>query len=289
MATEEEYNIAMSKPLPLNKDHMVLYARAITPGVSLCFICVAYNTPTLLAANICDQLNEVMCGLIENHFNVCFITGDMAKSNSSYFRDECAIPASLFIPKEVLESLGLEGSFKIAFWHPVSQKIVFIIADPPHCLKRVGSALENYDMVYENQPVMMSMLHDMFLAINETQGGVVALQYFRKLKECHFKGSSYDAMNVKQSAQVMSNTMVKAIDRVCRNPAEYPMEKSPPPAFDRTTMYSKVHELCKHMNCFFDLCNSKDPESNQPIVQIGKHNPDKYGKEFLKILAWFND
>lgn len=143
MATEEEYNIAMSKPLPLNKDHMVLYARAITPGVSLCFICVAYNTPTLLAANICDQLNEVMCGLIENHFNVCFITGDMAKSNSSYFRDECAIPASLFIPKEVLESLGLEGSFKIAFWHPVSQKIVFIIADPPHCLKRVGSALKN--------------------------------------------------------------------------------------------------------------------------------------------------
>lgn len=116
--------------------------------------------------------------------------------------------------------------------------------------------------MYENQPVMMSMLHDMFLAINETQGGVVALQYFRKLKERHFKGSSYDAMNVKQSAQVMSNTMVKAIDRVCRNPAEYPMEKSPPPGFDHTTMYSKVRELCKHMNCFFDLCNSKDPESN---------------------------
>jgi hypothetical protein len=43
------------------------------------------------------------------------------------------------------------------------------------------------------------------------------------------------------------------------------------------------------MNHFFDVCNSKDPESNQPIIQIRKHNADKYGKEFLKILAWFNN
>lgn len=79
------------------------------------------------------------------------------------------------------------------------------------------------------------------------QGGVTALQYFWKLKESHFKGTNYDAMNMKHSAQVMSNTMVKAIDKVCENLDEYPMEKCPP-GIDRVALYSKVHQLCKHMN-----------------------------------------
>jgi len=118
--------------------------------------------------------------------------------------------------------------------------------------------------------------------------GDTALQYFRKLSERHFKGNNYDAMDVKRSAQVMSNTMVKAIDRVCDLPGEYPMEKCPP-GFDRTAMYSKVRQLCKHMNHFFDLCNSKNPDTNQAILVIGKHNAEKYAKEFLEVLGWFNE
>ncbi len=286
-ATEEEYETSMAEQLPLNKEHMVFYARAVKPGVSLCFICAAYNLTTIVAADVRNQVNEVMRALIEEHFNVRFITGDMASRNASYFRDESNIPASSFIPKDVRESCGLEGDYLIAFRHPVTKKIVFVIADPPHCLKRVGAALENRDMEFENHPVKISMLHDVFITINDVQGGVSALQYFRKLKERHFKGNNFDAMSVKRSAQVMSNTMVKAIDRVCDHADEYPMEKCPP-GYDRTALYSMVRQLCVHMNRFIDLCNLKDLVSNQAIVQIGKHNADKYAKEFLKILAWFN-
>ena len=53
----------------------------------------------------------------------------------------------------------------------------------------------------------MQMLHDTFEAINTKQGNEVSLQYFHKLLEQHFKGNNYDAMDVKQSAQVLSDTM----------------------------------------------------------------------------------
>jgi hypothetical protein len=76
----------------------------------------------------------------------------MASSNASYFWDESNIPASSFILKDVLESFGLEGDYLIAFRHPVTKKIVFVIADPPHCLKRVRAALKNRDMEFENHP-----------------------------------------------------------------------------------------------------------------------------------------
>jgi hypothetical protein len=131
------------------------------------------------------------------------------------------------------------------------------------------------------------MLHDVFITINDVQGRVSALQYFQKLKERHFKGNNFDAMSMKRSAQVMSNKMVKAIDQVCDHSDEYPMEKCPP-GYDHTALYSMVCQLCMHMNRFIDLCNLKDPVLNQAIIQIGKHNADKYAKEFLKILAWFN-
>jgi hypothetical protein len=93
------------------------------------------------------------------------------------------------------------------------------------------------------------MLHDVFITINDVQGGVSALQYFRKLKEWHFKGNNFDAMSMKQSAQVMSNTMVKAIDQVCDHADEYPMEKCPP-GYDCMALYSMVCQLCVHMNRF---------------------------------------
>lgn len=49
LATDKEYEIAMAELLPLNKEHMVFYARATQPGC-LCFVCATYNTPTILAS-----------------------------------------------------------------------------------------------------------------------------------------------------------------------------------------------------------------------------------------------
>jgi hypothetical protein len=141
-ATEEECETSMAEQLPLNKEHMVFYARAVKPGISLCFICAAYNLMTIVAADVWNQVKEVMHALIEENFNVRFITGDIASSNASYFWDESNIQASSFIPKDVLESFGLEGDYLIAFRHSVTKKIVFVIADPPHCLKQVGAALK---------------------------------------------------------------------------------------------------------------------------------------------------
>jgi hypothetical protein len=58
-----------------------------------------------------------------------------------------------------------------------------------------------------NELITMQMLHDTFEGINTKQGNEVSLQYFHKLLEQHFKGNNYDAMDVKQSAQVLSDTM----------------------------------------------------------------------------------
>jgi hypothetical protein len=66
-ATEEEYETSMVEQLPLNKEHMVFYARAVKPG---CFICAAYNLTTIVAADVWNHVNEVMRALIEEHFNV---------------------------------------------------------------------------------------------------------------------------------------------------------------------------------------------------------------------------
>ena len=186
--SEENFAASMSESLPLNAEHMVYYARAVEPGVNLCFICAAYNMNSIRAANIHLQMEDVMVTLHEHGFNVRFVTCDHASSNASWMKSKCTLSANSFIPSDVLDTFGLDGEFDMAFRHPVSGKFVFVIADPPHCLKRVGSALENRQMQFGDEPITMTMLHDVFVAINKKQGNDVSLRYFRKLSEATFQG-----------------------------------------------------------------------------------------------------
>jgi ADP-heptose:LPS heptosyltransferase len=88
----------------------------------------------------------------------------------------------------------------------------------------------------------------------------MGLRKFRKLKPKHFdeRLDRSQKMKVALVAQVLSATMVHAIDTVCSNSQAgiFPREV---PFAQRKELLSKVRKLCKKMNRWFDLCNSKDP------------------------------
>jgi len=55
-------------------------------------------------------------------------------------------------------------------------------------------------------------------------------------------------------------------------------------------VYSKVRELCKNMNDWFDLCNSKDPDGNTSfLVTVTPTHAVEIADKYLGILRWFQD
>ncbi len=68
--------------------------------------------------------------------------------------------------------------------------VVFVISDPPHVIKRVGSALENRELIFENHMMTMDMLYDLFVAINTAQGSTT-LSATLKLTVGHFFGNNF--------------------------------------------------------------------------------------------------
>jgi hypothetical protein len=106
-----------------------------------------------------------------------------------------------------------------------------------------------------------------------------------KLKDADFKGNQRTAMNVECAAQVLSGTMVQMIDEVCSNPKRHPMPEKCPSGTDRIRLFSKVHQLCQHMNRWFDIFNGKD--TFNPFAKASKTLGPGYADELLEILAWF--
>jgi hypothetical protein len=132
--------------------------------------------------------------------------------------------------------------------------------------------------------MMMDMLYAVFVAINTVQGSTTLLATL-KLTVGHFFCNNFSKMNVRRSAQVLSGTMVGLISQVCHKPDAYALPRIPL-STDRIAFFSRIRQICVHMNRFFDLCNSKDPKN--PFVHITNQNGIRYAEEFLEILGWFS-
>jgi hypothetical protein len=283
---ERSFEDCMAEALAPNREHMVYYAKSMKPGVDLCFICAAYNLATVRAHHISSQLWETLQVLGHNGFVVRVVTGDGAQSNVSYFQSKCTIKAKSFIPADVLRKHKLDGDFPIAFAHPVTTTPIFFIADPPHALKKVGSSLEHRVLEWDGFTMSKKMLQDIYDATN-AYGGTGSLMPNIKLKDSDFEGNNFLAMNVARAARLMSGTMVKMIDEVCNNPLQYPNKERWAAGTDRVKMFSKLRQLCAHMNQWFDICNGKD-EFN-PFAKATKNTGPGYVNELLEILSWFNE
>lgn len=170
---------------------------------------------------------------------------------------------------------------------------VFCLDDPPHALKRVGAAMKNKALRWELEsnahPMTMKVLKAVYLGIN-SQRDEMGLRKFRKLKQNHFdeRMDRSQKMKVKLVAQVLSATMVRAIDTVCTDTSvgifpEVPYQQ-------RKELLSKVRELCLIMNRWFDMCNSKDPNRHKDWrVIITPNNGAEIADEFLSTLKFFQD
>jgi hypothetical protein len=82
--------------------------------------------------------------------------------------------------------------------------------------------------------------------------------------------------------------MVRAIDMVCSDSQAGIFPKVP--FAQRKELLSKVRELCKKMNRWFDLCNSKDPSMHKDWrVKLTPKNACEIADEFLSTLKFFQD
>jgi hypothetical protein len=239
---DQAWAASMSEAFTPNREHLVYYAKAIQHGVDLCFIAAAYNLPSVQAFHLSDQIDDITSTLEENDLITRIITTDNAQANESCVRSKLDMKASEFIPADVLEKHGLDGDFNVAFKHPTNDKSIFFVSDPPHALKKVGSALEHRELYWDGCPMTMTMLYEVWESINSQQG-VGTLTAYCKFTMDHYFGSRWKAMNVKRTAQIFSNTKCQMIDAVCDEPDKYPM-RSCPPGSDRKPLFSKVRELC---------------------------------------------
>jgi hypothetical protein len=114
---------AISPLLARNTDHSVYY---------VCFIGAIYNTPTLNGSDIQDQLDQVIMALAERGLYNRAQVSDCAGSNVGYTNMVCNIPATNFIPMNVLDKHGLDGLCMVAYESYTDGNAVFGIDDMPH-------------------------------------------------------------------------------------------------------------------------------------------------------------
>ena len=233
---QDTFESSLGEALTMNKEHLVYYAKALKPGVDLCFIIAAYNVPSTQAHQISSHVYENILVLEENNFNVRVLCADNAQCNESYFHSKGSMKASEFIPQEVLNKHGLSGDFIMALQHPVNLQPIFIISDPPHALKKVGSSLEHRGLHWEGSEMTMKMLFDVHEAINAHQGEG-CLSANPKFGVSDFFGNRFLAMNVKRSAKIFSGTMAGMVTQVCNEPEKYPLATCPPGFFVRSLAF----------------------------------------------------
>jgi hypothetical protein len=230
--------------------------------------------------------------LFRDGFTACVLVSDAASANSTYFKSMSCIKASELIDAELLEEVGLTGNFMIAARHCVTKVPLFIISDPPHCLKRITNAMENRDLTFGIKACNMDMLRVVYRSILDNQGDVT-LARSTKLTIDHFHGNNWSKMNVKRSAQILSGTMTRFAREVCRDPATYKLPEHFVGTIDdsdaRFVRFERIIQLCELVNRWFDLCNGKDMNINAPIRHMTLTNGRAYAKEFLQTLRWFQE
>jgi hypothetical protein len=141
-------------------------------------------------------------------------------------------------------------------------------------------------MDWEGIPMSKGMLKSIHVAI-KLCSGVGSSMANPKIKVSDFDSHLHAAMNVGHTAQLLSGTMEGMIDKVCNNPDQHPMPETCPPGTDRVALFSKIRQLCKHMNRWFDVCNGKDKFN--PFAKATKTTGPGCADELLKILAWFTE
>ena len=64
-----------------NSEHLVYYAKALEPGMNLCFVVAAYNVPTSTKAKMVKYDNEIITKIYRSDFLVTETTADNAAAN----------------------------------------------------------------------------------------------------------------------------------------------------------------------------------------------------------------
>jgi hypothetical protein len=291
----------MASTLTQNTEHHVFYATSMDPRFNIQFICGKYNQPSIRTSDLHLQIDEVTLALANWGFNVRCLASDSASTNQSFQKQKCYIPASRYIPEDVLEGgegkRSLDGSFCVAFNNWISDEPIFVVDDPPHVLKRVGSAMENkklrwgdHDDPAKLQPMSMDLFERVY-NIHQAHNGELCLRKARKLTTDHFKGTDYSKMKVNRAAQVLSRTMAGLIDELMENKDSVYSEgirqfgniQNHAPFF-----FSRAKELCLKMDRWFDICNSKDKKisNDKDVVRITGKKAEQYAAELLDILRW---
>jgi len=287
---DEDQMETVADLLVLNSEHSVYYAVSMNPHCKMCFIAGMYNSPTLTGEKLSSQLDDVTRALAKNDMYKRVEVSDSAGSNEGYANEWYDIPASQYIPSHVLAKHGLDGKCMVAYEFYVDSLPVFGFDDPPHVLKRVGNAMRNRPLEWtDGYPMTIGVLGDVYQAdcLHEDQ--------FAFKRERGLTPSLFDEnvrrdqkMKVAPTAKVLSNKMVRTIDRVCKDPM---IHFSNLPFGQRANVLAPVRKLCKEMNHWFDLCNSKDPENRDPDhrVWVTPRNGAKIADEFLSTLKWLQD
>lgn len=142
-----------------------------------------YDSPMTqeLLFEVITQLND--CG-----FEVVAIVSDMGPTNIRLWK-----------------CLGITPT-KTSFEHPVSGKQIYMFADVPHLLKLVRNHLLDSGFVLPNQTYIGKQVLQEVVGLNK---GDLSCVY--KVTDLHLNVVGSQRQNVKLAAQVLSNSMAKAI------------------------------------------------------------------------------
>jgi hypothetical protein len=257
------------------------------------FVAGKFNTRAVTAADVHCQV-DIVCRA--QGFQTRALVSDSANNNQAFAEAVCKLPASLFIPEEVLHGephqRALLGDFLIALvdeeWSNGGS--IFHFDNPPHVLKWVVQRMENKDLLWgpHGLPMMLHLLKDIYEALIKYTGGANKLAYATKLSADHFNSNSSIKMKVAHAAQVVSKKMATIIDVVASDPITYQMPGLPNSITDRNVFFSRIKELCKKFDHWFDICNSKDKDyyNADDFVWIKATTGERYAKELLDMLRW---
>jgi hypothetical protein len=290
--SDEDPMESVADMLVLNTEHSVYYAVSMNPYCKMAFIAGMYNSSTLTSDKITYQMDDVTRALlVHGGMNKRSEVSDSAGCNEGYVNEWYDIPALEYIPAQVLAKHGLNGVCMVAYIFYGDGEPVFGFDDPPHVLKRVGNAMRNKDLQWgDGFPMTMGVLGDLYNAVVMNEDAF-SLKRYRKLSPSLFDKDMNRSMKMKVSpiAKVLSNTMVQVIDEVCNNES---IDFAHVPFQQRKATLAPVQNLCRRMNRWFDLCNSKDPEKRgkkgRP-VWVTRYNAVEIADEFLDTLKWLQD
>lgn len=218
------FDETMNDPFEHNREHLVCYARSMTPGVDLSFIAGAWNMPSCRKIDLVGLAHDVMLGLLNYGFEARVITCDNAQCNEGFLKTMACLKPKDILPSSLLDEFDLPGDLLVAMMHPITRKPVIYKSDPPHCLKRLAGAVRSRDLQYEGCPLTGRLLLDVWQAVQASYGGDASLNAHREYKHTDFiDGGSFASMEVASAARLFSATTRSMLDEVAVHPDKYPM------------------------------------------------------------------